>query len=92
MQTCTWSGTKSRLIFCNLPCSLIYRVTTWIKNVTLQDLAWNKQAEVILKDLYIEAQSSNKYTNLIDEDRDYLIKKLKKLDNIVDMTEVSSLC
>lgn len=68
--------------------SLIYRVTTWVKNSTLQELVWNKQVEIILKDLYIEAQSSNKYTNLIDEDRDYLIKKLKRLDNIVDMTEV----
>lgn len=68
--------------------SLIYRVTTWVKNSTLQELVWSKQVEIILKDLYIEAQSSNKYTNLIDEDRDYLIKKLKRLDNIVDMTEV----
>jgi len=68
--------------------SLIYRVTTWVKNSTLQELVWNKQVEIILKDLYMEAQSSNKYTNLIDEDRDYLIKKLKRLDNIVDMAEV----
>ena len=65
-------------------------MTTWTKNANSQDLAWNKHVELTLKDLYIEAQSSNKYTNLIDEDREYLIKKLKKLDNIVDMTEVSA--
>ena len=41
--------------------------------------------------MYLEAKTSNMYTNLVDEDRDYLLQKLKKLNSIIDMSEVSQL-
>jgi hypothetical protein len=39
--------------------------------------------------MYLEAKTSNMYTNLVDEDREYLLKKLKKLNSILDMSEVN---
>lgn len=67
----------------------IFRITHWLKNVQFSDLEWDPELESQLRDMYLEAKTSTKYSNLVDEDREYLLKKLKRLNSILDMSEVS---
>lgn len=67
---------------------LIFEIKNLNKEIEFKDVKWDPSVDSVIKDMFLESETSKKYKNLIQEDEEKVLKKLGKVAEAHDMGEL----